>query len=756
MKKGILVWLLLTLLLAVFCFSAAADELVLPSDVKEIREEAFMGDTSLDTVVLPEGITYIGDDAFSNSSLSKINIPFGIDELRDRVFMNCPNLTDVTLPESLRTLSFCAFHQCRALTQIQLPDSLKTIGVQAFDDCDSLERIVIPDGVTSIGDYAFFSCGSLREAWIPQSVTSLGSNVFLYCSDELTLMVEPDSIALQYAVDNGIPYTIVEDAWATPAEEFVFSDNGDGTCTVTGYHGERGKVIVPEKNEQGLTVTALSSDAFAESQTLLNITLPASLTSLSDHAFYHCEHLTSVQLRGPITNISYRAFAYCYELENITLPGSVTTIGESSFWECRSLQNIEIPENVTFIGISAFEQCRGLTEITIPANVSQIDNYAFSNCVNLKEITILSDEISISDTAFNNCGKDLILYVNEGSDGQAYASASMIPYRIIGVEQDPSWPSFEEKTYDVLVINFDPVFEAAGGKKWHELLSFWSDPHTLAAEFAADMHEVSHGYTTYRVVDWIEVDEMPSGVDGFVYDKDVYYQTLMDALAAADGTYWDYDGWEDHGFNFDYESCFEKYQVRERVNSGEIDEVWLFAGPVHGNTMYETRMCGNGAFWCNSPGLEMDCKRFVAYGFNFEREAAEMIHDAGHRMESIMNAVFGWPDYSKDYQDYTDWEKFSAYDQVSPGHAGIGLIHFAPNSTSDYDWDNKTSVNSYCDDWLNYPNLTGIQRTVDCAEWNADQRGFIKWWFSHLPHAAGTNLSNGKYNNWWIYFTLEF
>ena len=311
--------------------------------------------------------------------------------------------------------------------------------------------------------------------------------------------------------------------------------------------------------------------------------------------------------------------------------------------------------------------------------------------------------------------------------------------------------------YHVLVMNFDPTFEMANGIKQHELNSAWNDPRELARGFATDMKEVSHGYASYEISEWIDLDEMPRSEDGFSYDLDEYYRMLMEASAATDGAYWQYSGWEDHGFSFDYDYYLSKYNVYDRVNKGEIDEVWIFAGPVIGVTLYETRMVGRGSYYCNSPALYHDCRPFVVYGFNYEREVAEMLHDAGHRAESIMSQVFGWADYNKDYSDYTDWEKFSAYEKVSPGNAGVGLIHFAPNSQSDYDWNNTRYVESTCSDWENYPFLTGQKTSVNCSTWgNGDQRAYLKWWFKLLPHAKGSNTISGKYNNWWIYFTLDY
>ena len=312
-------------------------------------------------------------------------------------------------------------------------------------------------------------------------------------------------------------------------------------------------------------------------------------------------------------------------------------------------------------------------------------------------------------------------------------------------------------SYQVLVICFDPVFPMANNKKQHDLVDWWNDPHDLAKGFIADMKEISHGYANYEICDWIELDEMPKTEDGKAYTVADYYSTLQKASDSEGGAYWNYSGWKDWGFSFDYDYYLTKYDVYKRVDSGEIDEVWFFTGPCIGATLYETRMFGKGAFWCNSPGFEKDCRLFVAYGFNYERGIGEMLEDAGHRAEFILDDVFGWPDYSKPYGQYTDWEKFTVYDILNPGKSGVGNIHYAPNSLSDYDWGNKRYVDSYCLDWVNYPNLTGKSQSVNCSTWrNGDTRLHHKWWFTLLPHAPGVNEKSGKLNNWWPYFTLDY
>jgi len=131
--------------------------------------------------------------------------------------------------------------------------------------------------------------------------------------------------------------------------------------------------------------------------------------------------------------------------------------------------------------------------------------------------------------------------------------------------------------------------------------------------------------------------------------------------------------------------------------------------------------------------------------FNYERGVGEMLENFGHRVESTMSRVYQRMSRGRDM-----WARFTLYDRVAPGRAQCGNVHFAPNSTRDYDWGNPRPVPCYCDDWDTYPSLPSRMRTVTGAEWgNGDARLHHLWWLSHLPHFQGE--TGGILNNWWAY-----
>jgi hypothetical protein len=286
----------------------------------------------------------------------------------------------------------------------------------------------------------------------------------------------------------------------------------------------------------------------------------------------------------------------------------------------------------------------------------------------------------------------------------------------------------------VLVVSFNPVIEAAGGRRLNAVCG-WNNPAALTRGYINDIRAASGGLVQCQVVESVTVDAFPAKKDGFRYTDESYLACWRSRT-----------GWHQPDA-VDYPALIRDFRLARRVEAGEIDEVWFWSMPYSG--FWESTMAGRGAYFCNSdPVPDVPCSRiFVIMGFNYERGVGEMLEDLGHRTESIMTHVYG----SWEPKATHAWNRFTLYDKQAPGKAACGNVHFAPNSEKDYDWGNKRAVWSTCDDWLTYPRLTGKRRQVDCRDWGSgDIRAHHNWWLRHLPKAAGRN-PDGKLNNWWRY-----
>jgi hypothetical protein len=184
--------------------------------------------------------------------------------------------------------------------------------------------------------------------------------------------------------------------------QFGYSDNGDGTATITNYTGSGGAVAIPA-TMNSLQVTGVGYQAFYDCLTLTSVTIPNSVTSIGINAFVNCHNMTSATLGKGVINIGIAAFIDCYSLTNVTISDSVTSIGNNAFGGCNSLTSVTIGSGVTNIGQSVFSGCTSLTSVTIPNSVTNIGSNAFGQCSGLTNIALGNGVTSIGQYAFYDC-----------------------------------------------------------------------------------------------------------------------------------------------------------------------------------------------------------------------------------------------------------------------------------------------------------------------------------------------------------------
>lgn len=312
----------------------------------------------------------------------------------------------------------------------------------------------------------------------------------------------------------------------------------------------------------------------------------------------------------------------------------------------------------------------------------------------------------------------------------------------------------------VAVVYEDPVLSEYGGKRMHECFRtpnvkqrIWNNPIRLSSDYKAALEEVSSHVVCYEIVEEIQANHF------FTYLKnDPLKRHLTEDQIAVLLSEPDWKTLKEIGTSYDYDAMVKYYGFDKKRDNNEINEVWVWTFPYGG--MYESHMMGKGAFWLNSdPDSTSTCIELLSImGLNYERDLACALESYGHRFESTMMQVYGWWAYENKQKisELTNWERFAGYiknyDKFNTGKSHIGNIHFPPNGEFDYNWKNDKKVLSYADEWYNYPNIKEKKaRLINCEEWNCDHLGYMKWWFSHIPHFKGINPNDGKLNNWWYY-----
>ena len=125
------------------------------TDLKFIREMAgrdFNGeitDGKLSILDLSEAKIVAGGDAYVRFYYTYN------DELGIYAFKGCSGLTSMIIPSGVTSIGDEAFYGCSGLTSLTIPSSVTSIGELAFEGCRGLTSMTIPSSVTSIGWGAF-------------------------------------------------------------------------------------------------------------------------------------------------------------------------------------------------------------------------------------------------------------------------------------------------------------------------------------------------------------------------------------------------------------------------------------------------------------------------------------------------------------------------------------------------------------------------------------------------------------------------
>lgn len=329
--------------------------------------------------------------------------------------------------------------------------------------------------------------------------------------------------------------------------------------------------------------------------------------------------------------------------------------------------------------------------------------------------------------------------------GLAATLAAQPPYQGRGAGTVPLWspytpaPGNPPLTVRVLVLNYDPLVPSEQYRRLSEVFR-WGNPARMATQYKEAMEHAAGGYLRFEIVQWRNLNAIYHQEDGKNYTVEEYVRNRRTGK-----------GWRKGGGGMaDYPRLLRENNVEPLVDAGLVDEVWVFSDHFFG--LWEASMAGPGAFFINGGVYpKVPTRRpFAFYGFNYERGVAEMMHNASHRVEATMNRAYG-PWNLKDPKN--NWEKFSANHDQSGGLAGVGTCHWPPNAKGDYDYGNKREVSSWADSYLTYPKLDFKRKTVSVSTWSKGpdpHLDYMKWYFAHIPRAAGVN-DDGRQNNWFKY-----
>ncbi len=439
--------------------------------IKTIEAGAFSkveiesGINPLQSIVLPKGITTIGDDAFSyNTSLTSIKIPNTVTSIGKRAFQGCTNLTSIEIPDTVTYIGDYCFSGCNRLQKIKLSKKIQTINQRLLQGCSSLTEIEIPEGVKSIGYAAFSSCSKLTTITLPASLTSLsgaaiarlnrlteikiadGNNSFKF---ENGILLSKDGKTMYMAlltlteinVPNGVVSIVGDTLSGSSATKIILPDTVSSNLSGTVFNGMN-KLSTIELSSTSKNLKLVDGNLYSyDGKRFIkymgsskNFTVPEGVETLDSRCI--TKSMTTLNLPSTLKVIEGWSLESMSGVNLLNIPASVTTrytysfhantklrvaegnatyksiddvlilnkAGTKVIMASRNATTYNIPNTVTEIEKNAFYYCTKMISITIPDSVTTIGAGAFYSCSSLKEITIPQSVTSIGADAFLHCG----------------------------------------------------------------------------------------------------------------------------------------------------------------------------------------------------------------------------------------------------------------------------------------------------------------------------------------------------------------
>ena len=335
--------------------------LTIPESWTYLPDDFATGCTSLQDIsgLLHEGITWIGEYAFSQTGVVSVVIPEHVTSIGKAAFLRCENLESVQLRSLLTEISANLFQSCSKLRECNIPDTVVKISAEAFWGT-SLTECILPDGLEGIYYRAFATVSVLRDVVLPDSVTeisseafsnvrslTLGAGVKTICDGNFQSVLRMDDIYVaeenpKYAAEDGILYSKDKTQVLDVAPTHTFEND---TC------------LLPD------SVVSFKTAIYARNISSFSVSAENTRFSVKDGVLLDKTGKTLVAYPNGRNNISYE------------VPDTVQVIGERAFYGS-ALQRVVLPESVQYIEAYAFA-ASALTDAVLPSSLLSIKDGAF-------------------------------------------------------------------------------------------------------------------------------------------------------------------------------------------------------------------------------------------------------------------------------------------------------------------------------------------------------------------------------------------
>lgn len=291
------------------------EKVTLLDGVELIAGNCFNNCSNLKEINIPDSVNQIQGHSFAYCiNLTKFDFPKGITTIARDTFRGCP-IDIIIIPNTVTTIEDEAFSNSRYLDKtisyLEIPSSVTTFGHQVFAaaifkkvfiDCD------LPDGDL------LFSGSIIYDLTLGKHVTRIGSS-------SLTAEIIQDTFT--------IPETVIyigNGAFSSSSEINVLNFN----APVQIYPGYGRLQSIKELNV-GKLVPGIADGSFSGFSNLKTVNLENGLTYIGNAAFSSTA-IETIEIPESVTSIGASAFAYCEHLISFICKSTTPpTLGENAF-----------------------------------------------------------------------------------------------------------------------------------------------------------------------------------------------------------------------------------------------------------------------------------------------------------------------------------------------------------------------------------------------------------------------------------------
>ena len=267
---------------------------------------------------------------------------------------------------------------------------------------------------------------------------------------------------------------------AKPSRGLVYSENTDGTLSVSGIGSCEDEFLYIGSTYNGRAVTSIAEGAFDGNETVKYVYISGGVKSVEAYAFIACKNLLCATLCDGIENIGIYAFYECESMYDLYLSKDIRSIGEFTFSGCLELRNAPVNPNIESIGKAAYSRCKSIKEFTLPKGVKKLEEHLFDDCGSLERVDLTGAVGILPESIFAACVslKDFdVPSTIDTIDTNAFIGCSglerlYIPRSVVNIYVRDGESPFYMCDKEKLTVYCESPNEGAGWEKGYAICNF--------------------------------------------------------------------------------------------------------------------------------------------------------------------------------------------------------------------------------------------------------------------------------------------